>query len=157
MARKRAKTRGKPAKARAKVHKRARPVDWSKRKAPPEGSRLRERYEKSAVYRKRVRAAEKALKTRRKHEAAERRRLEREEKRAQAKELLGPLLEKVISKYREGASHGEGMKESRDAHANWYAAKMNLADFLPERDYMQVLEELSAEHDLDGLGWDILY
>ena len=180
MAKKRRKTRSRPAKARAKVQKRpqvkARPkprpkakpktkpkkparrvYDWTKRKAPPETSSLRESYEKSATYRKRVKASKKGVETRRKHEAAEKRRIEREEKIARAKELLSPLLTKVISDYNRAGAHGQGMKDSRDSHGNWYQAKMNLADFLPERDYMRVLEELSQEHDLDGLGWDILY
>jgi hypothetical protein len=140
--------------------KKAKKQDWSKKRAPKPGAKSRADYERSPVYRARVRAAKKGLVTRRKHEAAEQRRLERWERREVGKEKLRPLLAKMVSDYKRGdlvGGHGHGMREAKEAHANWYAAKMNLADFMPERDYARMLDELSLEADLDELGWDIVY
>lgn len=43
---------------------RKKPIDWSKRKAPPKGSPLRARYERSAIYKARQAAARKGRETR---------------------------------------------------------------------------------------------
>jgi hypothetical protein len=147
------------ARTKPKKVKRAKRIDWTKRKAPARGSKLRADYERSAVFKARKKAAKKGAKTRAKKSEHEQRRLAKREKIERAKELLSPLLRKMIGDYQKGAlqSHGQGMRRSKKAHGNWYAAKLSIADFMVERDFMKVLEELSTEHGLDEVGWDIIY
>lgn len=128
-------------------------VDWSAKPAPKKGSRARAAYEKSAVYRARQRAADKARETRARHERAEQRRLAREERVAVAKERLGPLLAQVVDRFR----RRRYFNDTRKVHANWYAAKVGFGHVMRRQDFERVLEELSLEHDLDELGWDIVY
>lgn len=152
----RAKRAAARAHARKAPSKRQKPkrVDWTKKPAPPKGSKARPAYEKSAVYRARKRAAAKSQETRRKNAAREQRRLAREERIAVAKEHLSPLLAKVISDWR---SNRPGWNESRESHANWYQSKVGFGNVMRSNDFVRVLEELSLEHDLDELGWDIVY
>jgi hypothetical protein len=154
------KKRAPPRKAPPKKRAPPKRVDWSKKKAPKEGSKARAAYERSAVYKARSKAARAGLVTRRKHEQAEQRRLLREERIAAAKDALRPLLTKIVNRWKQGQlrhGHKGGWIESREAHGNWYAAKLNLADYMPERDYLRMLGELTDEYDLDDLGWDIIY
>jgi hypothetical protein len=142
--------RRKPAKRKAQPKR----IDWGKRKAPKPGSKLRAKYEKSAVYKRRVASAEKGRKTRKKHARAEARRLLKEERRSLMKERLGPLLGKVVEAWRKRRR----WQDTTDAHANWYRAKLDAEeDFGDNREWDRMLEELSDDYDLDTLGWDILY
>ena len=91
-----------PKRVARKAHaaKRVKRVDWTRKPAPKRGSKARAAYEKSAAYRKRKRAADKARETRRKNAEREQRRLAREERIAVAKERLGPLLARVVSAFK---------------------------------------------------------
>jgi hypothetical protein len=129
-------------------------IDWGKKKAPKPGSKLRAKYEKSAVYRRRRESAQKGQKTRRKHVKAEQRRLLKQERRDLMKERLGPLLGALVADWKSRRSWAD----TRESHANWYKAKLDAEDdFGSGADWERVLEDLSDEYDLDTMGWDILY
>jgi hypothetical protein len=128
-------------------------VDWSKKRAPPKGSKKRAEYERSAVAKKRRAAAKRGLETRAATERKEQRRLLHREHIDDAKDLLAPLLAKLVSDWRKRRY----WSDTRTAHANWYKEKLKVRDFIPERDYDTALEEMSDEADLDDIGWDIIY
>jgi hypothetical protein len=132
-------------------------IDWSKRKAPKPGTKLRERYEKSATYKKRVARAQKGLVTRKKHEAREQRRLAAQERKDAMKERLAPLLRSLVSSWQ----RRENWSDTREAHGNWYEGKELVRaenqSKQREREFFAMLEELQDDYDLDELGWNIVY
>lgn len=144
-----------PKRAKPKARPKPKPkrVDWSKRKAPPKSSKLRADYERSAVAKKRRKTAAKGQATKRTKTISEQRRLARRERVEAAKELLGPLLERLISAWKDKRL----WRNTRGDHANWYREKMRVKAFVPERDYFDALEEMADEYDVDELGWDIIY
>jgi hypothetical protein len=129
-------------------------VDWSKKRAPSKKSKkLRAAYERSTVAKKRRAAAKRGLETRAATKRKEQRRLLHREHIDNAKELLGPLLSELVSDWRQRRY----WSDTRESHANWYREKINVRDFIPERDYETALEEMALEADLDDIGWDIIY
>ena len=156
------------------MRKAKRRVDWSSVPAPKAGTKARARYERSAVYARRVEAAARGLETRARNEAAAKRERARLARIESERERLRPLLEVIVRQekrgqqdmvtrrargvFTKGPRKGQARtKEVWASHAKWYREKMKAKEKLGKGAYLAMLETLAEEAGTGDLDWDIVY
>lgn len=127
---------------------------WETRPAPERGSPARARYERSAVFARRQRAAVKAAKTRRQNAArgaAKKQRAAKQRAWRKAHPEVAEVLRRQLRALQR-ARQGRGPLTINDAHSDWYSLKSLVRELAGETAFGRLLTGVAKSLGLPGRG-----